>query len=59
MNSEIKVTTHVGRDVLQTSAFFNNAASVVWEYLINGIEYRHTSDTRKPSVFVSLNKKIK
>ena len=59
MNSEIKVTTHVGRDVLQTSAFFNNAASVVWEYLINGIEYRHTSDTRKPSVFVSLNKKNK
>ena len=41
MNNEIKVSSHVGRDVLQTSAFFNNAALVVWEYLINGIEYRH------------------
>ena len=59
MNNEIKVTSHVGRDVLQTSAFFNSVALVVWEYLINGIEYRHSEDQRKPSVYVSLNKKKK
>ncbi len=59
MNNEIKVTSHVGRDVLQTSAFFNSVALVVWEYLINGIEYRYSEDQRKPSVYVDLNKKEK
>jgi hypothetical protein len=59
MNNEIKVTSHVGRDVLQTAAFFNNAGLVVWEYLINGIEYRDSTDQRRPYVYVNLDQKKK
>jgi len=35
----IAVTTHVGRDLLQSAALFKHEHSVVWEYVSNGLEY--------------------
>lgn len=35
----IKVTTHVGRDLLQSAALFQHEQTVVWEYVSNGLEY--------------------
>ncbi len=35
----IKVTSHVGRDLLQSSTLFKNEAAVVWEYVVNSLQY--------------------
>lgn len=35
----MKVTSHVGRDLLQSAAFFKTEAAVVWEYVANSLEY--------------------
>ena len=34
----IAVTTHVGRDLLQSAALFKHEHSVVWEYVSNGLD---------------------
>jgi len=39
MKPELSVTSHVGRDLLQSSALFRHEHSVVWEYVSNGLEY--------------------
>lgn len=36
---ELKVTSHVARDLLQSAALFRHEHSVVWEYVSNGLEY--------------------
>ncbi len=36
---QLKVTSHVGRDLLQSAALFRHEHSVVWEYVANGLEY--------------------
>ncbi len=36
---DLKVTTHVGRDLLQSAALFKTEQSVVWEYVANSLEY--------------------
>src|SRR5262249_52469808 len=37
--SEIKVTSHVARDLLASAAAFKNEAGVVWEYVVNSLQY--------------------
>lgn len=37
--TDLKVTSHVGRDLLQSAALFKHEHSVVWEYVSNGLEY--------------------
>lgn len=37
--SQIEVTSHVARDLLQSAALFNHAHLVVWEYVSNGLQY--------------------
>lgn len=37
--SEIVVTSHVGRDVLAQAAQFKTEASAVWEYVVNSLQY--------------------
>jgi len=32
---QLKVTSHVGRDLLASAASFKNEAVVVWEYVVN------------------------
>ena len=36
---ELKVTSHVGRDLLQSAASFKTEAAVVWEYVVNSLQY--------------------
>ena len=37
--SELKVVTHVGRDLLSSAAAFKNEAAAVWEYVVNSLQY--------------------
>jgi hypothetical protein len=36
---QLKVTSHVGRDLLASAASFKNEAAAVWEYVVNGLQY--------------------
>jgi histidine kinase/DNA gyrase B/HSP90-like ATPase len=36
---QLKMTSHVGRDVLASAASFKNEALVVWEYVVNSLQY--------------------
>ena len=38
-SAELKVTSHVGRDLLASSAAFKTEASAVWEYVVNSLQY--------------------
>ena len=56
MNSDaLKVTVHVGRDLLQSAALFKHEHSVVWEYVSNGLEYKE--DGVNPVVTVVVDSK--
>jgi hypothetical protein len=33
------VRSHVARDLLQTAGLFKNDQLVVWEYVVNGLQY--------------------
>lgn len=37
--TDLSVTSHVGRDILQSSALFKHEHQVVWEYVSNGLQY--------------------
>lgn len=57
MNSDqLKVTVHVGRDLLQSAALFKHEHSVVWEYVSNGLEYRQDGVNPIVKVLVDLKK---
>ena len=53
----LKVTSHVGRDLLQSAALFRHEHSVVWEYVANGLQYKDTAT--KPIVVVEVDPKSK
>src|SRR5262249_32572634 len=36
---QLKVTSHVGRDLLASTASFKSEAAVVWEYVVNSLQY--------------------
>jgi hypothetical protein len=55
--NELRVTTHVGRDLLQSSQLFRHEHSVVWEYVSNGLQYRDPGT--KPTAIVSVDVKAK
>ena len=38
-HSQLKVTSHVGRDLLASASSFKSEASVVWEYVVNSLQY--------------------
>lgn len=38
-DSELHVTSHVGRDLLQSAGLFRTDRAVVWEYVSNGLQY--------------------
>lgn len=51
------VTSHVGRDLLQSSAFFKHEWLVAWEYVSNGLQYiDHSTD---PVVNVAVDQRSK
>jgi len=55
--SPIKVTSHVGRDLLASAASFKNEATVVWEYVANSLQY--FDPTGAPRVLVDIRPKRK
>jgi len=54
---ELKVTSHVGRDLLQSAALFKHEHMVVWEYVSNGLEY--VDPDVLPVVDVTVDAKVK
>jgi hypothetical protein len=52
MSEPIRVTSHVSRDFLQNSAYFNTVPKVVWEYVSNSV------DNPKPNVPVDVEVRI-
>ncbi len=50
--SAIKVTSHVGRDILASAAHFKTEASVAWEYVANSLQYIDSGVQPRVQVFV-------
>lgn len=50
----LTVTTHVGRDVLAQAAQFKTEAAVVWEYVVNSLQY--VDPGTQPRVEVTLKR---
>jgi hypothetical protein len=49
---DMKVTSHVGRDLLASAAAFKTEAAAVWEYVVNGLQYVDRGTTPRVSVQV-------
>lgn len=54
MNSRsmLKVTSHVGRDLLQSAASFKTDYAVVWEYVVNSLQYANEGLLPKIQILV-------
>jgi hypothetical protein len=56
---DLKVTSHVGRDILSTAAVFKNEAMAVWEYVVNSLQYVNRGIQPKVQVIVDMrNRKL-
>ncbi len=53
--SQIFVTSHIARDLLQTAGLFADVPKAVWEYVVNGLEY--VDPGVNPIVCVAVDKK--
>ena len=53
----INVTSHVGRDLLDAASSFKTEAAVVWEYVVNSLQY--VDPGRSPKVQVTIDAKKK
>ena len=53
----LKVTSHVGRVLLQSAQRFRHEHAVVWEYVSNGLQYRDVGT--RPTVAVKIDPKAK
>lgn len=51
----LQVVSHVGRDLLHSAAHFRNEAAVVWEYVVNSLQYLDEGVT--PNVQVDVEPK--
>src|SRR5262249_41723115 len=49
---DMKVKSHVGRDLLASAAAFKTEAAAVWEYVVNGLQYVDRGVTPRISVQV-------
>ena len=50
---DLRVTSHVGRDLLASAAVFKSEAAVVWEYVVNGLQYIGRGASPKVTVLVN------
>ena len=39
MPNQLKIKTHVGRDILQSAQLFKTPEAAVWEYVVNSLQY--------------------
>jgi hypothetical protein len=51
----ILVTTHVGRDLLQSADLFRHPERVVWEYVVNGLQYTDPGVPPRVDVVIQSN----
>lgn len=54
----LKLRTHVGRDLLSSAAAFKTDAAVVWEYVVNSIQYVDAGVTPRVMVHVSPKERV-
>ena len=55
---DIEVTSHVGRDLLQSSRLFREDKDVVWEYVVNSLQYVERGVRPKVQVTIQPRKKV-
>jgi Histidine kinase-, DNA gyrase B-, and HSP90-like ATPase len=55
--AQLKVTSHVGRDLLASAASFKNEAAVVWEYVVNSLQYVDQGTSPRVQITVMPEKK--
>lgn len=53
----INATSHVARDLLQSASLFRDEAAVVWEYVVNSLQYM--DEGKKPVVIVTHDRNAK
>ena len=56
-HAQLKVTSHVGRDLLASAASFKNEATVVWEYVVNSLQYVDPGVSPRVQVTIAPGKK--
>jgi hypothetical protein len=52
--ADLKVTSHVGRDILAAAAVFKSEATAVWEYMVNSLQYVDRGIPPKIQVLVDM-----
>lgn len=57
MTDGLHLTSHVGRDLLQTSQLFRTPEAAIWEYVVNGLEY--VDQGVRPEVHVRVDQRAK
>jgi hypothetical protein len=57
LQPQLKVTSHVGRDLLAAAAAFKSEASVVWEYVVNSLQYVDQSVPPRVQVKIARDRK--
>lgn len=53
----LKLTSHVGRDLIASAAAFKTGATVVWEYVVNSLQYVDPGVSPRVEVLVKPRKK--
>ena len=54
-NNSIIVTSHVARDFLQNSAYFNTMPKLIWEYVANSLDAADEGETAVVTVEITSN----
>ena len=57
VQQQLKVTSHVGRDLLASAASFKSEAAVVWEYVVNSLQYVDPGVSPRVQVTIMLGRK--
>ena len=56
-SSGLAVKSHVGRDLLQSASTFKTEASVVWEYVVNSLQYVEKGHSARVNVQIDARRK--
>lgn len=54
---DIQVTTHVGRDIIQSAQLFRTPEAAVWEYVVNSLQYLNPGTVANVKVTVDVKAK--
>ncbi len=56
-NEQLYVSSHVGRDLLQSASLYKSVGPAIWEYIVNSIQY--VEPGTQPNVLVNINRSKK